>query len=1708
MADPIFSTPAGQPAQGRPDPQGGFSPPTMGPIPQPKVQPEGKQDSEQAKETFEPLPPNHPKAQKPLPLNYTERLSGLQQVHPWMPPQTMATVAALPATDQAVAQIAASLRKAYGTVDNAIKYVTDDPVLQKEPSLGLAVRAYLTNTTGPWPLADSDLVHVQKQLMKQGYGKGLPTDGVWNNGWNGALSQYAQDQNTKALGGDQPGSTPLGHVLGWMNSLLPQQAATAVTAFVKSIPQSVQSDLHTLAGSVGGGLSNVAYQLEPKQLFSMGVHEQPKLQQGQLASTLENAVTFTGPKTTPATSFPAEGVRSQTANVVQTAMDILATHGILKAGGAIASAAGENGAKLLTREEAERGPGTIAKSILNKDTGGKPTGILSRTATTNNPILKMTGPVVDQLASKDGFYFKARNLVASPYRYGPVRTAGTAIGQLGIAGAKVQANASLGTALQGQTSDLQSAINHMRAINQFNDALQTKLGFTVLGQHFSPGINTLAWFLHPPFDGPGALSEGVGRDVSKTNEHVLDAFGDSTGFGIQIERAVNAGLPRTQHVTLDQLVDQAGGPANFNHFWTDKILQHAAAHLAEVKWSELGAQEQAEEMSRFGGRPEVLEDMAMRAQDKMAQGDGNELMSAAAEMLTNEHAGALGEMTGRNELSKRIAAEMDRSGGGNGNIQNYAEASRLMRDVIVPRQNEMLLDQERGKVGMATLSDDPEKDYLTGQQATTEANELEQEYKQAVADQAAGASGPIVEQAESKIRGYLVKHYGIDPDKMPAQTDSEDPAERTLIKLLHTKADNQAAELFLRERPIRLEPDAPTPQLHQQFNRDEVGNDEMSQPGPLNEKTGGSVYTNLSPRAAFDLLYESPGHSVHKWENDQNRLTTNRGITIEHDPANVHGVGDRTAVGAIYQAESRGRARFNGARTSDALDGVKSVEIRPVRGENQAATTARRLLTTRLQDAGYVPFDKGSGVVRWVRDDLTGGTIPTSPQLRAAVARLNELGFKPVVGKGIGFDFYDHPLVDVMDSKLTRAKRIMEALGISPENIHSSDIGFDFKLRLHRYLNEAVADGKITLPVYYSTHTLMADMTDKDILPANTGLATVIAKSVGRHSYNNNLERLTDAYMPAKEMSQVAARKAAEADLSNSLENPLGLMHIKEADLKAVLGRKVSENKDRPQESQIARELEFRHDNADKTSANPKPLSDIYESEPLMDNASIHEVYRAIQKAKAEMPSRLVGWQNLENIASLGLSYLGRPIPGSAGRVIENLPTRLVSLRNKFRFQLSPEFSARRVVKVMAKMSLDDIPPTFTPRGSLEKAGVYKSAQKYLDKIMPELKNQSYDEGTQAFYAEDPWGMYNHREHEMYGAWMYKQAGHTDDEVRQMLVRNFGYGSKEYGEGRSALERSANFVFFPLSFDKTLYRNFGAYMLDHTAQRLIIQRGLEMYNQYNQADPDGSKLLSSGWFEKHMPIAQEALRLNAFAHGVGLGQFGGINAPILNLFIPQQYQAGAGFEQFAKGFVPALTEFHNVSQEIIQQSKIAWQLTEDQLHPVKPGVWFAAPVAETSNAQLTDAYAYRRALNSALSKYIEYNAHHSQKYSLPQNTDKFGGWAGSTINSTLVDGLVHQKYPAFQIEDPSVYYAKASAAVAAFTHRMNTQGHLEVSAWIGAAQKIGTAIYRNKLNSTEAAAYTKRVRGYAVRFAEEIPGFLTFYNSNFRWQYGPLEAVR
>lgn len=1639
------------------------------------------------------LPTDQPA--KTIPDNYLERLVGLHQAHPWMPHQTAATLAAIPASDVTIAKMAAGLKTFFGNVDTAVKYVTDDPVLQKTPSLGLYLRSYLTNTLGPWPLADSDLVHLQKSLQGKGLAKGLPTNGVWTTGWNDAWTQYTDNVRLDELGGANTGSIPFGKFLSYLNDILPRQAVSAVGAWATSIPGSLVTDFHTFAGSVGGAAWDASHPRTFAQSLAHG-GELTGANSQSFQSASARAENVVGAGVTPQQSFAAQSTRTQLVDTLQIVGDMLATHGLMRAGSEVAQAARETNWKGLNGAAAERGPGTIAKTVFGRkgvESGGERAPLLSPKAAASVPILRMTGPVADKIAGSEGYYYRARTLLAAPYAVPGVKVAGTAVGQLGLAGVKIRGIGAAESVVGGQQSPLDRAIQHFQAVNQFDDAVQNRLQLNAFGMHFRPSINTLAWVLHPPLGGgPGAVSRTIGKDITGLNDTIQEATGPSTGLGLSFERGINWTKHGDQRISYDELVKMAGGPTQLNQFILSKTFEHVAAHLAEQKWAKTPPMEQAYLAGQeFQDKAAVLTHWTNEYLHNAELGNVSELVRGASQMAS-DHYPQTQQWGGHSGFSKMIAGEIDRENlTPRAWLQKYMVPydgnSRLMREVVIPHRMELNFDDVPG----ATLGMVP-NDYYFRDLAVGEANRLDQNFQAAAQDLTQPGKYGEYQDARAAILAELLDKYGVDGYAMP-QDDTQ------LMKLLHQKAEAQLPRVFPRQQATRELPTDARPQF--------VAN---QPPGPakLDRFVSTPVFTKVKPTEAMDLIHETTNPESHQWANSRQALGTGGGtVTIEYEPADLRG---ELRVGNPF-----GQAvvdRPPGLTPQDAYDSVRSVEIRPAMLKSGSKeSNAASLLQNRLEGAGFIKFDVGKGLVRWVRPDLVGGTIATSPALQDALDSMHAAGMTPVVGKALGSGFYESPLMDIGNAHLTTAKRFLESTGLSPQNVPSSDLGFTWRMNFHRLLVDAVANGQLRLFPTHTVETIIAMMRDKKAIPGTPGFASAVQQisPLGRHAYDVNLDALTEALVSKTSMTRQAAQKQVASEMSQMLENPSGLMHITKRDLKMALGQKV--DRGNPAQHQMALEAERQG----------KDLQEMY------DQHARDVIYKLIQKTNAMQPARLVGWQKAENLMSLGLSYAGKPIPGSVGRAIEYLPSRLITMRNKARFTLSPEFQLRRVVKINAKGMLDQIPPTWHPVRYLMRDGQsgFNEKMAYLDKVMPELVNPNYDEGTQALYAEDPWGIYpGTRNYAAYMADHWKQAGKTDTEVREMLIRNTTYGSKAYGEGRSALERSMNFVFFPMSFDKTLYRNVGAYLLDHTAQRIILQAGLEAYARMGPPNDNVST-----WLKNHAPILNEAARLNAFAHGLGFGQFGGINAPLLNLFIPQSYSSTSQGLAVLRGMLPLVAEFQNLGKELKDTWNIGFRVTADQFqhNPALSGfktkaamtnaeamqqIFFAKPVAETASASATAAYQYRRQLQALFRKEVDYNAHahSSAKLTLSNNTSEYGEFAGHVVNATLVNDLVNLKYPTFNIADPAKFYADKAADIERFSLRMSGAGRHDVVTWITYAQKVGIDIYSNAhgMDSGMAAQYTRLYRAYAIEYAETIPGFLTFYNKNFKWQFGPLQKVR
>jgi hypothetical protein len=852
---------------------------------------------------------------------------------------------------------------------------------------------------------------------------------------------------------------------------------------------------------------------------------------------------------------------------------------------------------------------------------------------------------------------------------------------------------------------------------------------------------------------------------------------------------------------------------------------------------------------------------------------------------------------------------------------------------------------------------------------------------------------------------------------------------------------------------------------------------DLELPETLENKSRAPLYRGSTAQDALNTLFRQGMGSLNKdWKT---KVPGADRVVIESDPEKLFGNVPNPASG--YDIV-RNNITFNAARVHLAhdLDGVRSVDIR-----NGPPQTAINTLINKLTAAGFVAVKKADEV-RFVNPGLVEGLPKASDELKQAYADLKRLGKQLVIGRNIGHDFVEHPYLDVLDGAITRSRRLVEKAGLSPENIHTADYSFWVPIAIQREIQKSVDAGKLKLLPTDSAAGIMKRL--RDVAPT-PGLASAIYSITP--VYRRQLDELTEKLLPSEGKK---ARAIAQGTLQQSVENPMGMMHLKPSEYARALGYKINP------ESALGQHFAFHG----------------IEHEVAYDRAAQQEVARAVRRAAASLPWRFTGWQGIEYMMQNGLSYAGRPIPGSLGRWIENLPSQYIRFRNQARFTLSPFFSGRRLVKAIVKTNLDGVPMTFTPMHSLQKAGITDEAFRILNRAVPEWENKSYDEGAQFQYANDIYNFYDYRSQEAWTAYHLHQQGMTDPEIKDTLIKDFGYGSKQFGEGRTAAERSANFAFFPFSFDKTLYRNMGAYLLDRPAQRMMLTAGLAAYNQFNIDHPNGDTWFTSSWWQDHLPLFQTAEYMNAFYHGVGIGELGGINAPLLNLFLPQQYNADSKSLQLLKGLIPAMREFQNLWLQGKESLKVGIGQIQSMANstPTKaeygPGsVWDPKPVTNvTDQAGLHDAWMYRRTLLNYLEKDITWNAHHTSKFTVPNDPSKFGEFAGQNVSSLMVDQMVHLKYSQFNPGLPTQLYDKATAAINDYSEQMRQQNRPDVVEWLTAAQKVSKWIIDNKLSEEQARVDTQVIRNYAIKYAETLPGFLKFYTDQFSWQYGPLTSVK
>ncbi len=322
-----------------------------------------------------------------------------------------------------------------------------------------------------------------------------------------------------------------------------------------------------------------------------------------------------------------------------------------------------------------------------------------------------------------------------------------------------------------------------------------------------------------------------------------------------------------------------------------------------------------------------------------------------------------------------------------------------------------------------------------------------------------------------------------------------------------------------------------------------------------------------------------------------------------------------------------------------------------------------------------------------------------------------------------------------------------------------------------------------------------------------------------------------------------------------------------------------------------------------------------------------------------------------------------------------------------------------------------------------------------------------------------------------------------------------------------------NTVFFPFSFDKTLYRNMGGYLLDHAGQRILMTQALAAYDQFNKQHPDMPG--AADWMDKHVPMLQEVQRLNAFSHGVSLGQFGGINAPMLQLFLPQSWSPSTQNQGLLEKYVPAVKDFNRIFTGANGQAGVFSQQA-DIINAELTG----HGQSETPFAQLQQAFDLRRKLDNQWGTVIAYNSGKKAADQIRFSVDpQYGLFAGQPITRSTVDRMVHAKYGPY---DPNAGAATAIKNEGAWQDFLDQRGQgeteygVELAAFGENVRTLGQKIQDSRYVSPSSSRYwspqllesfSQNLRASALQYAETDPGFADVYRKNFEHVLGPLEAV-
>jgi hypothetical protein len=763
---------------------------------------------------------------------------------------------------------------------------------------------------------------------------------------------------------------------------------------------------------------------------------------------------------------------------------------------------------------------------------------------------------------------------------------------------------------------------------------------------------------------------------------------------------------------------------------------------------------------------------------------------------------------------------------------------------------------------------------------------------------------------------------------------------------------------------------------------------------------------------------------------------------------------------------------------------------------------------SRLQLLGDDP-NKLLETIKSEADRLASNVYHTSDIPDWAIAKekaINDAGYKIVVGTHIGHHL-DGTLPDLgpIDGKLTALRRYMGKVGLDPARVQDTDVTKAQTLSIQSKVHNVLVSNPNMLTTPHADYRTVMQVLHNGVDNALPAAARGIFNAFSKVGLN-------------KSNIQLIAERDFRGEDGNLLPNAMdAARHELEQQMAAQAGLR-----DIP----LHRALDA------LTKTHEVPIGDntftwngIAEADARKIMAAVDQGYR--------LPGYMMGWQAVENWARAGFgmgnflmnhqsekTWLRIPTQ-PLYRAVTNWPNAVLRARNNLRFTYSAIFGLRRLIKQDYKMKLEGVNPVWNALGHMQDNGDLDAAMAKWTKISggkitDQMETDRYLIGRDIFGLYDPQWTSAYFTHEL------SKQGKTDSEIKDAYNRVFKYGADG---GRTGLERTTNTIFFPFSFEKTLLRNTGGYLLDHPGQAMALDLAVEEWRKLDNNAEVGK------WVSDHFPLLKEMQMFNAFSHGISPGQFGGVNAPILgsllkggstaskdatsghseallNLLMPQSWGINFTKKNLAQ-YMPVWGQLNKLMDAAYQQSKIGVGAAHDTLNKIQNNGW-RPMTALSSSAQYQYALRRKGQLALQLEPVIKYNnaqGSDADKYLWPDTFPQ--GIAGLPVNKTTISAYMQYLYPAYnpqKAQDQAKQYAKQADSFVASFKTSDPAKYSQMVAFKKLADTVTLNLARDAYDTPQAAQIQNLFQQKLQSAAMQDPDWRKLWESYYAHYLGPIRS--